>query len=146
MNNIGLRWMIVAAVMGALAVSRGAFAAHGLPNYLANQGASGTDLARRLANFDTAARYQSFGALFLLGMALAIDREPRAAWRIACWSMLVGVIIFAGVLYGVAIATPDWQKLLGRFAPIGGSLMIVAWALVGIGAFRAKSSRDSKFP
>ncbi len=134
MNRSGLRWMMVAAVMGALAVALGAFAAHGLPNFLAEQGASGADLARRLANFDTAARYQSFGALFLLGLALALDREPRVAWRVACWGMLLGIVIFSGVLYGVAIASPDWQKVLGRFAPLGGSLMILAWVAAGVGA------------
>lgn len=141
MSRLALRWMLVAAVMGALAVAIGAFAAHGLPNYLAEQGASGNDLARRLANFDTAARYQMFGALFLVGMAIALDRDPRGAWRVACWSMLLGVLIFSGVLYGVAVAAPDWQNFLGRFAPVGGSLMILAWAALGAGALRRGTSR-----
>ena len=137
MSQPALRWIVVAAVLGALSVVLGAFAAHGLPNYLEWRGASGEQLARRLANFDTAARYQTYAALFLLGMSLAIDRAPRVAWRVACWSMLVGSLIFAAVLYGVAVATPEWQGLLGPFAPIGGTLMIVAWVAATVGAVGA---------
>ena len=140
MTQLAMRWIAVAALLGALSVALGAFAAHSLPNYLSEQGASGQDLARRLANFDTAARYQTYGAFFLLGMALALDRQARSAWRLACWAMLLGVCIFSGVLYGVALATPDWQKVFGRLAPIGGSLMIVGWIAAGVGALWPQSS------
>lgn len=133
MNSLASRWLVVAGVLGAISVLLGAFAAHALPNYLESQGWEGEDLERRLANFETAARYQTYATLFLLGMALLVDRQPRFAWRVACWLMLAGVVVFAGSLYGVALASPEWRKVLGPIAPFGGTSMVLAWAAMAWG-------------
>jgi uncharacterized membrane protein YgdD (TMEM256/DUF423 family) len=134
MNPLATRWLVVAGVLGALSVVLGAFAAHALPDYLQSQGHAGADLEGRLANFETAARYQTYASLFLLAMAMVLDRQPRMAWRAACWLMLLGTIVFAGAVYGVALAPVDWRRVFGPIAPLGGTGMILAWAAVAVGA------------
>ena len=134
MNTQACCWLRTASIVGALAIALGAFGAHGVPSYLAGQGFEPEAIAKRLVNFETGARYQMFGALFLFGLGLAIDRQPSRAWQVAGWSMLLGLFIFCGALYGVALAPDTLRGTFGRFAPIGGLLQIIAWVAAAVGA------------
>lgn len=137
-------WLLCAAVVGGLAVVLGAFGAHGVPSYLQQQGYDSAAVAIRLANFETAARYQTYAALFLLGLALAIDRKPLQIWNIAGWAMLAGALLFSGILYTVALVPDELRGTFARFAPIGGGLMIAGWLALGIGALRTAPARGTK--
>lgn len=137
-------WLLGAAVVGGLAVVLGAFGAHGVPSYLQQQGYDTQAVATRLANFETAARYQSYAALFLFGLALAIDRKPLGVWNVAGWTMLAGTLVFSGVLYTVALVPDELRGTFARFAPIGGGLMIIGWLALGIGALRTPLSGVQK--
>ena len=151
-----------ACVLGALGVIAGAFGAHFLKNYLAQTYGvvRGGEL---LAIFETGARYHLIHAVALLAVSLAggskslpTDGSPtppatapssfsgldlwaspwaaRAAW---CW--VVGVIIFSGSLYALALTDMKW---LGMITPLGGVALIAGWigmALITCG--RAESSR-----
>jgi len=68
-----------------------------------------------------------YGALFLLGIGLAMDRLPGRALSFAAWAMLLGVVLFGVSLYAVALVPDTLRGTFGRIAPLGGSLMIAAW-------------------
>lgn len=123
------------AFLAAAGVALGAYGAHGLSGLLANRGHEGDDLVRRLANYETAVRYQMFHALGLVLVALALVSRDSSWWRWSAWAMLLGVVLFSGLLYVLALASPAW-RWLGAVVPLGGLSLIVAWLLLAIGAMR----------
>jgi uncharacterized membrane protein YgdD (TMEM256/DUF423 family) len=105
--------LVVAALMGLLAVGAGAFAAHGFS-------ASGD--ARAAGLVETGSRYQMWHALAVLGIAaLGLDDIG------ASLAFLAGCVLFSGSLYALAFGAPLWMALL---TPIGGTLFLVGWLLV----------------
>jgi uncharacterized membrane protein YgdD (TMEM256/DUF423 family) len=100
--------------LAALAVVLGAFGAHALKTMLA------PDL---LAVFETAVRYQMYGAL---GVQLAALARPRSTLGIRF--LLIGVAIFSGSLYLLCITGFRW---LGAVTPFGGVSLIAGWVLIG---------------
>jgi uncharacterized membrane protein YgdD (TMEM256/DUF423 family) len=129
------RWIAIGAFVGALGVAIGAFGAHGLPGYLTARGYEGEDLARRIANHETAVRYQMWHALAIVLVGLALAGRASPWWTAAAWAFLLGVLVFSGLLYALVLAGPEWRKL-GAIVPIGGISMIVGWVLLAIGALR----------
>jgi len=122
-SHTGPRWLLLAAsLLGATGVMAGAFGAHGLASRVSPE---------RLEAWQTAATYQLFHSIALLALALSIlyasnlTKTSTALW--VCRSWLVGVIIFSGSLYGLVLSGINW---LGAITPIGGTLLIVGWALL----------------
>ncbi len=105
-----------------LGVALGAFAAHGLKDQLSPYA---VDV------FETGVKYQIYHALGLL--ALALVPRPGRALRAAGTLMAVGIVIFSGTLYALAITGVRW---LGAITPIGGLCFIVAWGLVFVAVLR----------
>lgn len=129
------RWAIVAAgVLGAIAVALGAFAAHGLPDTLAESGYPPAEVAKRVDNLQTGARYQTAAALALLAIGLAAPARP--AWRVAAALLTAGAVVFGGLLYALAFLGPDW-RWLGAVVPLGGAALIAGWVTVAIAGFRS---------
>ena len=123
MSHTGPRWPLLAAsLLGATGVMAGAFGAHGLASRVSPE---------RLEAWQTAATYQLFHSIALLALALSIlyasnlTKTSTALW--VCRSWLLGVIIFSGSLYGLVLSGITW---LGAITPIGGTLLIVGWALL----------------
>ena len=123
MSHTGPRWPLLAAsLLGATGVMAGAFGAHGLASRVSPE---------RLEAWQTAATYQLFHSIALLALALSIlyasnlTKKSTALW--VCRSWLLGVIIFSGSLYGLVLSGINW---LGAITPIGGTLLIVGWALL----------------
>jgi len=115
-------WLGCAAVNGFLAVAAGAFGAHALKARLP---------AEMLAVFETSARYQMFHALALFGVALlAISGRPADA---AGWSFLVGIVLFCGSLYALALSG---IRPLGAITPFGGLAFLCGWFLLLLRAIR----------
>jgi uncharacterized membrane protein YgdD (TMEM256/DUF423 family) len=135
MSSLSRRWIGIGALLGALGVTLGAFGAHGLPDYLADLGYTGDDLARRLDIFHTAILYQLLHAIALVFTGLALEQRAIAWWRFAAWAFLLGVILFSGSLKALTFVGPSWSRL-GMVAPIGGISMIVGWVALAIGALR----------
>lgn len=127
--------LIVAAIIGALAVLIGAFGAHGLPDWLARIGVNAETVPRRVAQFETGARYHLAHAIVLLAM-IALPVQPSAAWRWSFRLFIAGIAFFSGSLYVLVLTNTPW---LGAITPIGGVCWIVAWILL---AFLQPSSRD----
>ena len=120
-------FLAIAALFGLVAVAAGAFGAHALEARLA---------ADRLAIFETAARYQMYHALALVGVAWAGSALAGAEslTNAAGWAFVVGTLIFCGSLYLLALGGPRW---LGAITPIGGLGFMAGWALLGVAALRS---------
>ena len=112
MSSLSCRWIMIAALTGAVGVAFGAFAAHGLPDRLSALGYQGDDLDRRLDIFQTATRYQLVHALALGWVATLLDRVPVRYWQAAAWAFLLGLIVFSGCLYVLTIVRPAYNLSL----------------------------------
>jgi uncharacterized membrane protein YgdD (TMEM256/DUF423 family) len=134
-------WLRVAAVWGFLAISMGAFGAHGLEERFSSLGETPGSLpAERLkASFNTGAQYHMYCALAILAVGvLAQTGRGGPALQAAGWLFLLGSLIFSGSLYILATTGLRW---LGAITPIGGVAMIAAWVALAVaaGSFDSKS-------
>ena len=120
----GARWLLIAAVLGALGVAAGAFGAHGLREQVG---------PKQLEWWQTAARYQQIHALALLLVAWAPGSWTRAR-SLSALGFCVGVLVFSGTLYAMALGGP---RVLGAVTPLGGLSLISAWAALAVHARRA---------
>jgi uncharacterized membrane protein YgdD (TMEM256/DUF423 family) len=122
------------AIWGFLAVSLGAFGAHGLKDrFRALSAQTGALTAERLeATFHTASQYHMYCALALLAVGiLAHTGKGGMALQVAGWSFLFGSLVFSGSLYVLAATGIKW---LGAITPVGGVIMIVAWLALAVAA------------
>ncbi len=117
--------IIAAAVNMFIAVGAGAFGAHGLRQVLS------TDM---LAVWQTAVNYQVMHALGLFVIALLMPRleSPLLGW--AGIAMLIGIVLFSGSLYALALSG---VRILGAITPLGGLGFLLAWALVAWAAYQS---------
>jgi uncharacterized membrane protein YgdD (TMEM256/DUF423 family) len=118
-------WLAIAAVNGLISVAAGAFGAHGLRDKLS---------ARHLEVFETAARYQMYHAVALLAVAWLLSRAATGTSQASGWCFLIGIIIFSGSLYALALTGID---KLGMITPIGGLAMMIGWALLAWAGIKA---------
>ena len=102
----------IAAVLCFLAVALGAFGAHGLRSTLQARG--------MLDVWNKAVFYQFVHALALLVLALY-----RTINRGACLLLLIGILLFSGSLYLLALTNLRW---LGPVTPLGGLCFLAGWA------------------
>ena len=130
------RWIAVGAFLGAIGVALGAYGAHGLETRLSALGYEGDDLAHRLANHETAVRYQMWHATAILFVSLALATRPTPWWSAAAIAFLLGIIVFSGLLYALVYVGPSW-RWLGAIVPVGGLSLLIGWVLVAIGALRS---------
>ncbi|XP_013107198.2 transmembrane protein 256-like isoform X1 [Stomoxys calcitrans] len=100
----------LAGLSGAAAVILGAIGSHN---------AKFKDNAEMRAVFDTANRFHFFHSIALMGIPLA--RYPMVTGSL----MLVGMSLFSGCLYYRAFTGN--KPPFARMAPMGGTLLIVAW-------------------
>lgn len=127
----------LSGLLGLTAVALGAFGAHGLEGMLTGV----ADGAERLAWWETAARYHLIHAVALLGVAWLRGHTTGRAASVAAGAFVLGVVVFAGTLYAMALGGPRW---LGAVTPIGGLSLMVAWAAVAVAArsMRADARAD----
>ncbi len=113
----------------ALAVAMGAFGAHGLRNRLD---------AYSLSVYEKAVFYHFINALGILIVAVLARTGtfPMASEDRVSWCLLIGIIIFSGSLYALALTG---VRMLGAITPIGGVAFIVGWLLLAYYAIRART-------
>lgn len=119
MNRIIL---ITAAVLGIIAISLGAFGAHGLKELIS---------VESQVTFETGVRYQMYHALMLLfvgGTTLLTQKSKRIIYFL----ILFGILFFSGSIYGLATmdVTGINFKSIGFITPIGGLFLIISWVLM----------------
>ena len=102
----------IGAVLCFLAVGLGAFGAHGLRSTLEARG--------MLDTWNKAVFYQFVHAIALLVLALYATIN-----RGACLLLLIGILLFSGSLYLLALTNLRW---LGAITPLGGLCFLVGWA------------------
>ena len=104
----------LAALVGFLGVTLGAFGAHGLEHILQKH--------ERVDTWETAVLYHLIHAVALLTVGLF----PRAPKGVVI-SFLAGVILFSGSLYLLSVTNVTW---LGAITPLGGVAFLVGWAML----------------
>lgn len=110
----------VAGALGFTAVAFGAFGAHGLRARLS---------PAMLEIYRTGALYHLVHAVAALAVALAGERLRRGPLILTLFT--AGIVVFAGSLYALAITGIG---ALGAVTPLGGLLLLAAWALVALEA------------
>ena len=125
-RDVSPAWIAAAALIGAVSVVAGAFAAHGFDP---------TTEARQIGWLHTGSLYAALHALAMLA-TVALTRIAALSSRFsvfALWLFLAGSIIFPGALYGLALGGPLW---LGAIAPAGGTAFILGWAALAASALK----------
>ncbi|HEY0793132.1 MAG TPA: DUF423 domain-containing protein [Chthoniobacterales bacterium] len=110
MMNIPLAKKLTAA-LGFSGVLFGAFGAHALRSLLEGAGA--------MPIWQTAVQYHLIHAVALL----PVVGRPSVS-RLTFWSFFLGVLIFSGSLYLLALTGARW---LGAVTPLGGLGMLLGW-------------------
>jgi uncharacterized membrane protein YgdD (TMEM256/DUF423 family) len=118
------KMLLIGALLGALAVTCGAFGAHFMPEFLKAQGRSDELVLKRLGDWEVASRYLMYHALAVIACGLLASFRPSRSLNIAVWFFILGTAIFSGMLYALVLSE---QTFLGRIVPIGGLLMIFGW-------------------
>jgi uncharacterized membrane protein YgdD (TMEM256/DUF423 family) len=109
-------WLILSATLGFLTVALGAFGAHSLKNLLDDYGKS---------IYEKAILYQMFHSLALFGLGLLQHFMRQQSLAAAGWGFLIGILLFSGSLYLLAITGMKW---LGAITPIGGISFLFGWS------------------
>ncbi len=122
MTNI---FFSLGAILAAVSVSLGAFAAHAATKFMTEQ---------QLGWMEKAARYNMYHALALFAVAWALTRwaSQTGLLNFAGWSFVAGIALFSGSLYIMAF-TP---LRLGYITPLGGVAFVLGWALLAIAAWK----------
>jgi uncharacterized membrane protein YgdD (TMEM256/DUF423 family) len=118
-------WMGIGSVLAALGVALGAFGAHAL---------HGRVPPETLAVFETGVRYHMYHALALFAVAWAADpRDSSSLVSVAGWCFVLGIILFSGSLYGLALTG---MRGLRAATPVGGLAFMAGWGLLALSALR----------
>ncbi len=123
-----MNWTAIGAVFMALAVILGAFGAHGLKDRLSEYS---------MSVYEKAVFYHFVHALGLLIVALLAKAgtiSVAGAGRVG-WLLCVGIVIFSGSLYALAISG---VRVLGAITPLGGIAFIAAWLMLAYEAIRSQ--------
>ncbi len=113
-----------AAILGLTAVALGAFGAHGLKTHW-EATLTAAEAAYRLDIWKTGAFYHLVHAVVLLALAFGCPEKHQA--KIASWCFVIGVNVFSGSLYSLAITGLKW---MGAITPIGGLFLLIGWLLL----------------
>lgn len=117
-------FLALAAFYGASGVLMGAFAAHGLKNQLS---------AQMLEVVETGVRYQFWHALALVAVVLLAGRLNSHWLTTASWLFAVGVVLFSGSLYLLALTG---KTFFGPITPIGGVCLVLGWLALMVAALK----------
>jgi uncharacterized membrane protein YgdD (TMEM256/DUF423 family) len=115
-------FLLIAAVAGFLGVSLGAFGAHGLRDRLSPD---------MMAAFQTGVQYHLIHAAALLAVSAIAVRTTSRMIPMAGWLFTLGILLFSGSLYVLAISG---VTRLGMVTPFGGLAFLAGWALLAIAA------------
>lgn len=107
-------------------------AAHALENLISPE---------QIDSFNTGVRYQMYHSLLLLFLAISKNDRKKLILRL----IIIGVFCFSFSIY--LLSLKDWLewdflKFLGPVTPIGGSLLIIAWALLFYHRFINKTASN----
>lgn len=118
-------FLAIASFMMALAISLGAFGAHGLKSILDEY---------MLKVYNTGIQYHFYNTLglFIATFIYALKPQSKKIY-VSLWLILIGMIIFSFSLYALTILN---MPILGAITPIGGTLLIIAWLTLTYGILK----------
>jgi len=118
------RFLMLAAVFGALAVVAGAFLAHQLKQKMPPVA---------IEVYETAVRYQFYHVFALIACGILTEKFRGAHINRAGIFFIAGILLFSGSLYSIAglmannIPVPF---ILGILTPAGGFSLILGWVFL----------------
>lgn len=121
--------VITGALFGMVAVTAGAFGAHGLKALIP---------ADQLQIWHTAVEYQFYHTFAILFLS-TFGRYKNKLVAISYWLFTTGIIFFSGSLYLLSCRSIfgwDWLIWMGPVTPIGGLLFIGGWLSMVLAAIR----------
>jgi uncharacterized membrane protein YgdD (TMEM256/DUF423 family) len=116
------KWLFIAALNGGLAVIASALAAH-----------AGSLGAGAAADIRLGANYQLSHALAMGLAAFAARDKARPCAGIAAGLFLVGIILFSGGLYVLALTGTHGFAFM---VPFGGAAFIAGWVALAVTAWK----------
>ena len=118
MRKTAMLLMVIGSVCGFLSVAAGAFGAHALKTVLD---------PTRLAVYETASKYQMYHALALIVVGWQTHQASDVRLLRAGWLFCLGILLFSGSLYVVAMSGPTW---VGAITPVGGLAFLGGWGIL----------------
>ncbi|MBV8656965.1 MAG: DUF423 domain-containing protein [Burkholderiales bacterium] len=124
------RQVVVAASLNLfIAIAAGAFGAHALKAQLSPE---------MLGVWQTAASYQTTHGLGMIGIAVLMGRFGTILLSRAAFFMMLGIVLFSGSLYLLALTG---QREFGILTPFGGAAFLIAWLMVMRAAWKGSTFR-----
>lgn len=114
--------MVLGALAGLIVVGLAAWASHGVP--------AGFEGAQRRA-VDSALMIHGWHALALIAAGLMAEGGRRLA-HLAGAAFAIGTAMFCTAVWWTALGGAS----LGSVAPMGGTLLMVGWAILAVAAFK----------
>ena len=124
------RFLSLGALFGVIAISLGAFGAHGLTYVV-----SPADVSV----FQTGVQYQMYHTLALMLIGIVYDRLPNKWLVLAGYLFSLGVLFFSGSLYlitALKVSARAVPAAVGILTPVGGLLFIAGWLCFLGGLFK----------
>lgn len=123
-------FLLVASVLGALAVALGAFGAHALKRIA---------IEAVVNIFETGVRYQ-FYHVFALAVVGILYRDFPNKWMLWAGNLfLIGIILFSGSLYiltWLKASAKEGLDWVGIITPFGGLAFIAGWVCMFLGLYK----------
>jgi uncharacterized membrane protein YgdD (TMEM256/DUF423 family) len=116
-------FLLLGAVAAFLAVTLGAFGAHGLRGRLSPE---------MMAVFQTGVQYHMYHALAIRLVSAMMGRLGGWLIQTAGWAFVAGIVLFSGSLYALALSG---VTILGAVTPLGGVAFLIGWACLAFAAF-----------
>ncbi len=120
----------IAAITGILSVVLGAFAAHALKGLVSDHS---------VTTFETGVRYQFYHVFALMAVGIFYKEFPSGILIWAGRFFLLGILLFSGSLYTLAIVQASVKpgyNWIGAITPFGGICFIAGWLLLFLSFFR----------
>lgn len=121
--------LIVGFIQAALSVALGAFGAHSFHDFLL--------AANRIDTFETAAKYQMYGAFALILVGIWQNQMSNKIIRRGSRLLIAGSILFPVSLYLICLTG---QTFWGAIAPIGGLSYILGFSFMAYAAWLASKN------
>lgn len=121
------KYLIIAALLGAVSVALGTFAAHGLKKIATEQ---------IITVFETGVKYQFYHVFALIAVGVLYQQFTNKFIKNAGLFFILGIILFSGSLYLHTlkeiknIPSLSWVVFI---TPLGGISFIIGWILLALG-------------
>jgi uncharacterized membrane protein YgdD (TMEM256/DUF423 family) len=123
--------MTLSGLFGAIGVAVAAWSTHGLAAIV-----PADELALAVNRANTANQYLLLHALALQGVAVAQRQAPSVWLNVAGVLFALGMLGFAGGLYGLRILAGIHTGPSVYIVPLGGSCLILGWAALAVAGWR----------